>query len=139
MRTILTFVIAIFVSTAQAAPMESQIPPSRMMPSKIYEGTQRPPEQPRPKGYVTEDGKRYGTCRNRSHHGRHPHCKELVPLPKKQASPAQQKKPQQDTEETTEHKTMKVCDPAKDKDCVDGDSVKTPAQTDDPKPKATKP
>lgn len=58
------------------------------MPSQIYEGYQRPPKSPPPKGYVTEDGKRYGTCKNRQHHGRHPHCKELVPLPKPKAAPA---------------------------------------------------
>jgi hypothetical protein len=58
------------------------------MPSQIYEGYQRPPKQPMAKGYVTEDGKRYGTCKNRAHHGRHPHCKERVPLPKPKPVPA---------------------------------------------------
>jgi hypothetical protein len=64
------------------------------MPSQIFEGYQRPPKPPPPKGYVTEDGKRYGTCRNRAHHGRHPHCKELVPLPKPKPAPAPAKAPE---------------------------------------------
>lgn len=80
MRKLLILMLLACAGTPAAAePMQSQ----------IYEGYQRPPKQPPPKGYVTEDGKRYGTCRNRQHHGRHPHCKELVPLPKKpQPAPA---------------------------------------------------
>jgi len=49
--------------------------------AEIYQGYQRAPQQPAPKGYVTEDGKRYGTCRN-YHHRPHKHCKDRVPLPK---------------------------------------------------------
>jgi hypothetical protein len=57
------------------------------MQSQIFEGYQRPPKQPPAKGYVTEDGKRYGTCRNH-HHRPHKHCKERVPLPQPKAAPA---------------------------------------------------
>lgn len=80
MKYILPVLLVTFAAMpAMAEPMQSQ----------IYEGYQRPAKQPQAKGYVTEDGKRYGTCRNRQHHGRHPHCKELVPLPKKpQPAPA---------------------------------------------------
>ncbi len=57
------------------------------MRSQIFEGYQRPPKQPPAKGYVTEDGKRYGTYKN-YHHRPHKHCKERVPLPKPKAAPA---------------------------------------------------
>lgn len=77
-RILLALLMLFSAAPVIAEPMQSQ----------IYEGYQRPPKQPLAKGYVTEDGKRYGTCRNRSHHGRHPHCKELVPLPKPKAAPA---------------------------------------------------
>lgn len=76
--TLLVLLVMCIAAPAGAEPMQSQ----------IYEGYQRPPKPPPPKGYVTEDGKRYGTCKNRQHHGRHPHCKELVPLPKPKAAPA---------------------------------------------------
>lgn len=47
------------------------------------------PKEPPQLGYVTEDGKRYGNCRNH-HHRPHKHCKELVPLPKPKAAPVKQ-------------------------------------------------
>lgn len=80
--------LCVFAALLMAAPTAALAEP---MQSHIYEGYQRPPKPPPPTGYVTEDGKRYGSCRNRAHHGRHPHCKELVPLPKPkpaQAAPA---------------------------------------------------
>lgn len=79
MKYILPVLLMTFAATpAMAEPMQSQ----------IFEGYQRPPKQPPAKGYVTEDGKRYGTCKN-YHHRPHKHCKERVPLPKKpQPAPA---------------------------------------------------
>lgn len=81
MRSTFCLLTALMISVPAIAKAEP-------MPSQIFEGYQRPQKQPPAKGYVTEDGKRYGTCRNREHHGRHPHCKELVPLPKPKAAPA---------------------------------------------------
>jgi hypothetical protein len=77
MKCFLPVMLAMFIAApAMAEPMKSQ----------IFEGYQRPPKQPPAVGYVTEDGKRYGTCRNH-HHRPHKHCKERVPLAKAKTAP----------------------------------------------------